>query len=144
MAKKAKTRDRADQFLASLGTAGGMIGAPGLTSFGAGDLMRQLQAGNSDEYAAQRGATSDSQVGDPTAPAPAMPANLDAAYLKLNLPGSPLPHQALLAPQYIENAEILQKQLMANRQLLLAQVMPPTGQLPMGIQPPMPKKKGSR
>jgi hypothetical protein len=33
---------------------------------------------------------------------------------------------------------------MANEQMMLTQFMPPVGQLPMGIQPPMPQKKDRR
>ena len=38
MAKK-KAQERADDFLAGLGTAGGAIGSPGLVTFGAGDTQ---------------------------------------------------------------------------------------------------------
>ena len=48
MAKK-KARDRADDFIASLGTAGGPIGSPGLMSFGGSDIQAQIFAGNSDQ-----------------------------------------------------------------------------------------------
>ena len=127
-----------------MGTAGGPVGAPGLVSFGAGDLARQIQSGNIDEYGAIRAQAAQAQVGDPNAPQPRMPQDLDASYLKLNLPGSPLPRNGLLAPQFVRNAEIIQDQLMMNAQLMASQYMPPVGQLPMGIQPPMPQKKGRR
>lgn len=142
--KKASARDRADQFLAALGTAGGPVGSPGLVSFGAGDLARQVQSGNIDEYAAIRATDGQAQVGDPNAPQPRMPQDLDAAYLKLNLPGSPLPRNGLLTPQFLRNAELIQDQIMTNGQMVASQYMPPVGQLPMGIQPPMPQKKGRR
>ena len=142
--KKASARERADDFLAAMGTAGGPVGAPGLVSFGAGDLARQIQAGNIDEYGAIRAQAAQAQVGDPNAPQPRMPQDLDASYLKLNLPGSPLPRNGLLTPQFVRNAEIVQDQLMMNAQLMASQYMPPVGQLPMGIQPPMPQKKGRR
>lgn len=141
--KKASAGDRAAQFLASFGTAGGPIGSPGLVMFGAGDTARQVQSGNIDEYAAIR-STAAPVVGNPNAPQPMMPADLDAAYLKLNLPGSPLPRNGLLAPQFQRAAEFTQNQAIANEQYMMARLMPPTGQLPMGIQPPMPQKKGSR
>ena len=142
--KKASARDRADQFLAALGTAGGPVGSPGLVSFGAGDLARQVQSGNIDQYAAIRAANGGPQVGDPNAPQPPMPQDLDASYLKLNLPGSPLPRNGLLTPQFVRNAEIIQDQILVNGQMVASQFMPPVGQLPMGIQPPMPQKKGRR
>lgn len=141
--KKASAGDRAAQFLASFGTAGGPIGAPGLVMFGAGDTARQVQSGNTDEYAAIRAASAP-VVGNPNAPQPRMPSDLDAAYLKLNLPGSPLPRNGLLAPQFQQAAETIQNQLINQEQYAMIPMMPPTGQLPMGIQPPMPQKKGRR
>lgn len=141
--KKASVGDRAQQFLAAIGTAGGPIGSPALVGFGAGDLARQIQSGNIDEYAALR-AASVPQVGNPNAPQPRMPQDLDAAYLKLNLPGSPLPRNGLLTPRFLDSAEYTQDAIIANEQMMLAQNMPFRGQLPMGIQSPMPQKKGRR
>jgi hypothetical protein len=142
--KKTSARDRADQFLATIGTAGGPIGAPGLVNFGAGDLLRQLKSGNTDEYARIRMMGGGPVVGDPNAPQPRMPQDLDASYLKLNLPGSPLPRNGLLSPQFQQSAEAIQNQLINQEQYAMIPMMPPTGQLPMGIQPPMPQKKGGR
>jgi hypothetical protein len=142
--KKASVGDKAAQFLASIGTAGGPIGSPALFSFGAQNLAQQVQAGNIDEYARLRAMAAAPVVGDPRAPQPPMPQDLEAAYLKLNLPGSPLPRNGLLAPQLSRAAQNIEHQLLANEQMMLTQFMPPTGQLPMGIQPPMPQKKGSR
>ena len=142
--EKASARKRTEDFLAAIGTAGGPLGAPGLFSFGAGDLARQVQSGNIDEYAAIRAANGGVQIGDPNAPQPRMPQDLDGSYLKLNLPGSPLPRNGLLAPQFIRNAELVQDQILVNGQMVASQFMPPVGQLPMGIQPPMPQKKGRR
>lgn len=141
--KKASAGDRAAQFLASFGTAGGPIGSPSLVMFGAGDTARQVQSGNVDEYAAIRAASAP-VIGNPNAPQPPMPSDLDAAYLKLNLPGSPLPRNGLLAPQFQKAAEMTQNQAFTNEQYMMSRFLPPTGQLPMGIQPPMPQKKGSR
>jgi hypothetical protein len=141
--KKASAGDRAAQFLASFGTAGGPIGSPGLVMFGAGDTARQVQSGNVDEYAVIRAASAP-VIGNPNAPQPPMPQDLDTAYLKLNLPGSPLPRNGLLVPQFQKAAEFAQNQSIANEQYMMQQFMPPTGQLPLGIQPPMPQKKGSR
>ena len=142
--KKASAGDRAAQFLASFGTAGGPVGAPGLVMFGAGDTARQVQSGNVDEYAALRMMGGAPAVGNPNAPQPPMPQDLDAAYLKLNLPGSPLPRNGLLTPRFLDSAEYTQDAIIANEQRMMSQFMPPTGQLPMGIQPPMPQKKGRR
>ena len=142
--KKASARERADNFVAQYGTAGGPIGSPALIYFGAGDVARQIQAGNTDQYAAIRMSNGGPAIGDPNAPQPRMPQDLDASYLKLNLPGSPLPHNGLLAPQYIRAAELTQDQALTSEQMMMTQFMPPVGQLPMGIQPPMPQKKGRR
>jgi hypothetical protein len=142
--KKASARDRADQFLAAIGTAGGPIGAPGLVAFGASDVARQIQSGNIDQYAAIRMMNGGPVVGDPNAPQPRMPQDPDAAYLKLNLPGSPLPRNGLLAPQFQKAAENIQNQLINQEQYAMMSMMPLTGQLPMLIQPPMPQKKGGR
>ena len=40
--KKASTNEKADQFLAGLGTAGGAIGSPQLVGFGASDVQNQM------------------------------------------------------------------------------------------------------
>lgn len=83
------------------------------------------------------------KIGNPNAPQPLMPADLDAAYLKLNLPGSPLPRNGLLTAQFVDAAEYAQDQIIANEQRMLMPYMPLTGTLPMSIQPPMPRKKGA-
>lgn len=142
--KKASAGERAAQFLANIGTAGGPIGSPALFGFGAGNLAQQVQSGNIDEYAAIRARNVAPQIGNPNMPQPAMPSDLDAAYLKLNLPGSPLPRNAMLMPQFVDSAEYTQDAIVANEQRMYNQFMPMTGQLPMGMMPPMPQKKGGR
>jgi hypothetical protein len=96
-----------------------------------------------DEYAAIRAATAP-VIGDPNAPQPKMPQDLDSAYLKLNLPGSPLPRNGLLAPQFQKAAENAQNLAFTNEQYMVMRAMPLVPPLPLGIQPPMPQKKGSR
>jgi len=108
--KKAGAREKADKFLAAIGTAGGPIGAPGLVQFGAGDTARQVMSGNVDEYASIRMQDMQTQVGNPNAPQPRMPRDLDNSYLKLNLPGSPLPANGLLAPRGVSHADMMQDQ----------------------------------
>ena len=132
MAKK-KAQERADDFLAGLGTAGGAIGSPGLVTFGAGDTQRQVITGNSDNNWAAK----EQQIVE-DAP---MPQNLDASYLKLNLPGSPLPMNGLTAAQNLNASISNQKMFLSHYQMTLAQMMPPGGfqQLPMGL-PPVKKK----
>lgn len=139
--KKAGARERADQFLNEIGTAGGAIGAPGLVMFGAGDTANQVMAGNTDQYAFQRSEQAGVVVGDQKGQPPAMPLDLDSSYLKLNLPGSPLPVNGLLAPQNVRNAEMVQNQIIAEEQAFLQQQQPYRGQLPMGY-PAQPQKKG--
>ena len=143
MAKK-KARDRADDCIARLGTAGGPIGSPGLMSFGGSDIQAQIFAGNSDQYAPIRMRQGDIGVGDPNAAVPPMPQDLDASYLKLNLPGSPLPRNALLSPQNQMAAEFTQNQIAVNEQLYLRNSMNPVGlmKLPVGNLPP--QQKGRR
>ena len=132
MAKK-KAQEKADEFLAGLGTAGGAIGAPGLVMFGAGDTQRQVITGNMDNNWAAK----EQQIVE-DAP---MPQNLDASYLKLNLPGSPLPMNGLTAAQNLNASISNQKMFLSHYQMTLAQMMPPGGfqQLPMGL-PPVKKK----
>ena len=142
--KKASVGDRASQFLAAVGTAGGPVGSPALFSFGAQNLQQALQYGNSDEYAAIRAAGGQPQVGNPNAPQPPMPQDLDAAYIKLNLPGSPLPRNGLLTANFVNSAQYTQDAIIANEQLEMSRFMPMTGQLPVVIQPPLPQKKGRR
>lgn len=142
--KKASAGERAAQFLANIGTAGGPVGSPALFGFGAGNLAQQVQAGNIDEYAAIRARSIAPQVGNPNVPQPPMPSDLDASYLKLNLPGSPLPRNGLLTSQFVDSAQYTQDAIVANEQRMYNQFMPMTGQLPMGMMPPAPQKKGGR
>ena len=130
--KKAKAADKADAFLQDLGTAGGAIGSPGLMTFGAGDVQRQVIYGNSDNYFSLRGQKIEQ--------AP-MPQDLDASYLKLNLPGSPLPMNALGSVQNLDESIMNQKMFLSQYQMTLAQMMPASAfqQLPFGYPPP--KKK---
>ena len=139
--KKARTTDRADQFLQGIGTAGGPIGSPQLISFGGTDTMSQLAAGNRDEYANIRMREGDTRVVEGAK----MPSDLDASYLKLNLPGSPLPANGLLAPQNLRAAERNQDMIGINEQMFLAKYLPAAGlsQLPVG-QPTLESKKGKK
>ena len=137
--KKPSTNEKADQFLAGLGTAGGAIGSPQLIGFGATDVQNQVVSGNTDEYANIRMRQGDTRIGE----AAAMPPDLDASYLKLNLPGSPLPVNGLLAPQNIDRAAETQKMIMTEEQMFLARFIPAAGlsQLPVG-QPPLESEQG--
>ena len=139
--KKARTTDRADQFLQAIGTAGGPIGAPQLIGFGGTDVQSQLAAGNTDEYANIRMREGDTRVVEGAK----MPSDLDASYLKLNLPGSPLPANGLLAPQNLRAAEQTQDVIRSQEQMFLAKFIPAAGlmQLPVG-QPPLESKKGKK
>ena len=131
--KKANAQEKADAFLAGLGTAGGAIGSPGLMTFGAGDIQRQVITGNTDNNWAAK----EQQVVEDSP----MPQNLDASYLKLNLPGSPLPMNGLTSVQNLNASISNQKMFLSHYQMTLAQMMPPSGyqQLPMGY-PPAKKK----
>ena len=139
--KKARTTDRADQFLQAIGTAGGPIGAPQLVGFGGTDVQSQLAAGNTDEYASIRMREGDTRVIEGAK----MPSDLDASYLKLNLPGSPLPTNGLLAPRNMVAAEQTQDMILSQEQMFLAQFLPAAGltQLPVG-QPPLESGKGKK
>ena len=139
--KKASTSEKADKFLQSIGTAGGPIGSPQLIGFGGTDVQSQLAAGNSDEYAAIRMRQGDTRVVE----AAKMPSDLDASYLKLNLPGSPLPANGLLASQNMVAAERNQDFIRSEEHMFLAQYMPAAGlmQLPVG-QPPLESGKGKK
>ena len=139
--KKASTNEKADQFLAGLGTAGGAIGSPQLVGFGASDVQNQIVSGNTDEYANIRMRQEEIKIGESAA----MPPDLDASYLKLNLPGSPLPVNGLLAPQNIIGAQQTQDMIMSQEQTFLAQYLPAAGlsQLPVG-QPPLESEKGKK
>ena len=139
--KKPSTNEKADQFLAGLGTAGGPIGSPALVNFGASDIQNQIITGNSDDYANIRMRQGDTRIGESAA----MPADLDASYVKLNLPGSPLPINGLLAPRNMINAEIRQDAILSQEQMFLANFLPIAGlsKLPVG-QPPLESKKGKK
>ena len=137
--KKASTTEKADKFLQNIGTAGGAIGSPQLIGFGASDSMNQVAAGNRDEYANIRMRQGDTRIVESTK----MPSDLDASYLKLNLPGSPLPANGLFVPQNLRAAERNQDMIVANEQMFLAKYLPAAGlsQIPVG-QPPLESKKG--
>ena len=139
--KKPSTNEKADQFLAGLGTAGGPIGSPALVNFGASDIQNQIITGNSDDYANIRMRQGDTRIGESAA----MPNDLDASYVKLNLPGSPLPINGLLAPRNMINAEIRQDAILSQEQMFLAKFLPIAGlsKLPVG-QPPLESKKGKK
>ena len=141
MKKKKSSTEKTDQFLAGLGTAGGAIGSPNLVGFGGTDIQSQVTSGNIDEYANIRMRQGDTRIGESAA----MPSDLDASYLKLNLPGSPLPVNGLLAPQNMDAAEQTQKMIMSEEQMFLAQYLPAAGlsQLPVG-QPPLESEKGNK
>ena len=139
--KKASTTEKADKFLQNIGTAGGAIGSPQLIGFGASDSMNQVAAGNRDEYANIRMRQGDTRIVESTK----MPSDLDASYLKLNLPGSPLPANGLLAPQNLRAAERNQDMIGVSEQMFLAKYLPAAGlsQIPVG-QPPLESKKGKK
>ncbi len=139
--KKASTTEKADKFLQNIGTAGGAIGSPQLIGFGASDSMNQVAAGNRDEYANIRMRQGDTRIVESTK----MPSDLDASYLKLNLPGSPLPANGLFVPQNLRAAERNQDMIVANEQMFLAKYLPAAGlsQIPVG-QPPLESKKGKK
>ena len=139
MKKKKSTTEKADQFLTGLGTAGGAIGSPQLMGFGGTDIQNQVMSGNIDEYANIRMRQGDTRIGESAA----MPPDLDASYLKLNLPGSPLPVNGLLAPQNIIGAQQTQDMIRSEEQMFLAQYLPAAGlsQLPVG-QPLLESGKG--
>ena len=141
MKKKKSTTEKADQFLTGLGTAGGAIGSPQLMGFGGTDIQNQVMSGNMDEYANIRMRQEEIKIGESAA----MPPDLDASYLKLNLPGSPLPTNGLLAPRNMIAAEQTQDMILSQEQMFLAQFLPAAGltQLPVG-QPPLESKKGKK
>ena len=141
MKKKKSTTEKADQFLTGLGTAGGAIGSPQLMGFGGTDIQNQVMSGNMDEYANIRMRQDEIKIGESAA----MPPDLDASYLKLNLPGSPLPVNGLLAPQNIIGAQQTQDMIRSGEQMFLARFIPAAGlsQLPVG-QPPLESGKGKK
>ena len=141
MKHKKSTTEKADKFLSGLGTSGGAIGSPQLVGFGGSDIQNQVMSGNVDEYANIRMRQGDTRIGESAA----MPSDLDASYLKLNLPGSPLPANGLLAPQNLRAAERNQDMIGINEQMFLAKYLPAAGlsQLPVG-QPTLESKKGKK
>ena len=141
MKHKKSTTEKADKFLSGLGTSGGAIGSPQLVGFGGTDIQNQVMSGNVDEYANIRMRQEEIKIGESAA----MPPDLDASYLKLNLPGSPLPTNGLLAPRNIVAAEQTQDMILSQEQMFLAQFLPAAGltQLPVG-QPPLESKKGKK
>lgn len=131
---------RAQQFLASIGTAGGAIGAPGLTMFGSGNLREQMSATQMNPYlqaqqaaAAQGNTIGSPQVGNtnPGIGTGTMPADFDSDYLHLNVAGSPLPMYGLMGAHNLKAAQFTQDQIQAAQQQSLYPFMPMAGQLPI-------------
>ena len=141
MKKKKSTTEKADQFLTGLGTAGGAIGSPQLVGFGGTDVQSQVMSGNVDEYQNVRMRQAEINIGESIP----MPPDLDASYLKLNLPGSPLPANGLLARNNVIRAQQTQDLIMSQGQMFLTQYLPAAGlsQLPVG-QPPLESRKGKK
>jgi hypothetical protein len=142
MPGKANVGARASQFLSQIGTAGGPVGAmnsPNLVAFGAGDLQSELLYGATDPYAAARMNADPTVIGSPAqqgSPAlhgsASMPANLDSAYLHLNVPGSPLPMYGLMAAHNANAAHVTQQNIRAMDQRMFTGALPMLGQLPIG------------
>ena len=130
--QKRKPATRADAFLQGLGTSGGAIGSPNLVAFGAGDIQNQIGFGLIDNNAAKR---------NPDVTSAAMPTDLDSSYLKLNLPGSPLPIMGLTAAQTLTNAIFNQRMFLAEYQVQMAKFMPRGAQIPLPVGFPPAKKK---
>lgn len=129
---KPSARQKANQFLSQIGTAGGTVGAvtaPQLVAFGAGDLANQVISGSVDQYAAIRGQGAGLSVGSPDQSAPPIVPDLAGSYLQLNLPGSPLPAHGLLGAHSLKAAQALQDRIVASNQAYLLQAMPVRGQL---------------
>ena len=80
--------------------------------------MSQVAAGNRDEYANIRMKQGDTRVVEGAK----MPSDLDASYLKLNLPGSPLPANGLLVPQNLRAAERNQDMIGVSEQMFLSKI----------------------
>jgi hypothetical protein len=101
----------------------------------------RVVSGNTDEYANIRMRQEEIKIGESAA----MPPDLDASYLKLNLPGSPLPTNGLLAPRNMIAAEQTQDMILSQEQMFLANFLPAAGlsKLPVG-QPPLESKKGKK
>ena len=127
--------------MTGLGTAGGAIGSPQLVGFGGTDVQSQVMSGNVDEYQNIRMRQAEINIGESIP----MPPDLDASYLKLNLPGSPLPANAVLARNNIIRAQQTQDLIMSQGQMFLTQYLPAAGlsQLPVG-QPPLESRKGKK
>ena len=100
--------------------------------FGAADTADQTQYGNIDQYAAMRSNLAPA-IGDPDAVAPVMSRDLDSSYLKLNLPGSPLPANGLFVPQNQIAARNAQNLAFSNSQYAIMPGMPFTSPLPFGL-----------
>ena len=141
MKKKKSTTEKTDKFLTGLGTAGGAIGSPQLVGFGGADVQKQVMSGNIDEYQNIRMRQEEIKIGESLP----MPPDLDASYLKLNLPGSPLPQNGLFANRNMTRAQQMQGMIVSQGQMFLTQYLPAAGltQLPVG-QPPLESKKGKK
>lgn len=71
----------------------------------------------------------------------ALPSDLQASYLNLAVPGSPLGQMGLLSSNHLRNAQIVQDGIVSDEQRMMSAMMPFYGQLPMGQYPPQ-KRQG--
>lgn len=65
----------------------------------------------------------------------ALPPDLQASYLNLAVPGSPLGQMGLLSSNNLRNAQIVQDGITADQQRMMTGMTPPYGQLPVGLYP---------
>ena len=135
---------RASDFLSTIGTSGGAIGAVGLSSFGAGAITGALVSGRQREQDKRRMAGDAIQIGSPHVQGASMPQDLQAGYVNLNTFGSPLPMYGLMGAHNVHAAQMIQDQGTAYQQRLMSTYMPQTGQLPIGAMPQQPQQKGRR
>jgi hypothetical protein len=138
-------RERAEAFIQGP-TAAGILGALGHSlSPGA---AQSVAAANAPHNPAMQRMSGQALAGINSAPAStAMPGpagavpvtgqgapladDLQAGYLQLNQPGSPLGPMAMLAANSARRAQIVQDQILANEQRMMTGMMIPRGNLPM-------------
>jgi len=109
----------------------------------AGDVMRTAFGGGAitGDSADRRSPTEEMTIGNPMdAPMAAdqvkMPQDLQAGYLALNIPGSPLPVHGLATPSRTSLAQVVQDQNFAAYHQAILGMRNPVGmmQVPMGMQ----------
>lgn len=130
MQAKKPIRDRITDFVQGP-TSTGILGVLGYSL--APDAAQTVAAANAPHDPAMQRMSGQAVAGINTASGQGGPMadNLQAGYLHLNLPGSPLGSMAMLSANSTRRAQVVQDAIQANEQRMMTGMMIPRGTVPM-------------